>query len=320
MGTLGRFLQEAREARGIDLRDAAQQTRISINYLKALENEDFAKLPGEVFVKGFLKNYGRFLNLDDAELMKRYADLKPKPQPQPQTQLQPSTPSSGMARVEKTVQPAESTGRKETPIEPFVWGAVIFVSLLVFLFTSLPSRHAKTPQQAAPSLPSSAASLDTAPTQTAQPDKLYLEVAALEDTWLLVRTDASPQKKAVLKRGENLIWSADERFLLSYGRVGSVKLLLNGEELVVKGTKETAVRDLVITRAGIVNQPAPPRVPQAAKPKSKPAEPAEPQAQPQQQQPRVSTGPAAVVPAQPATPPVAAPAAPAPAAPPVPAQ
>ena len=34
-----------------DLRDAAQQTRISINYLKALEDEDFSKVPGEVSVR-----------------------------------------------------------------------------------------------------------------------------------------------------------------------------------------------------------------------------------------------------------------------------
>ena len=77
MGTLGRYLQDARVAKELDLRDAAQQTRISIQYLKALENDDFSKLPGEVFVKGFLKNYSRFLNLDETEVMKRYAELKP---------------------------------------------------------------------------------------------------------------------------------------------------------------------------------------------------------------------------------------------------
>ncbi len=43
MGTLGQYLRSAREARGIDLRDAAQQTRISFNYLKALEEEDFSQ-------------------------------------------------------------------------------------------------------------------------------------------------------------------------------------------------------------------------------------------------------------------------------------
>ncbi len=103
----------------------------------------------------------------------------------------------------------------------------------------------------------------------AKPEKLYLEVVAAEDTWLLVRTDTSPQKKAVLKKGESLIWSADDRFILSYGRVNAVKLLLNGEELTVQGGKDTPVRDLAITRTGIVNQPVPAKQPQPARPKPK---------------------------------------------------
>ena len=76
MGTLGQYLRNAREARGIALRDAAQQTRIRFNYLKALEEEDFARLPGEVFVKGFLKNYGKFLHLEEFEVMKKYAESR----------------------------------------------------------------------------------------------------------------------------------------------------------------------------------------------------------------------------------------------------
>ncbi|HSB32914.1 MAG TPA: helix-turn-helix domain-containing protein, partial [Nitrospirota bacterium] len=81
MGTLGKYLHDAREARGIDLRDAAQQTRISLQYLRALEEENFEKLPGDVFVRGFLKNYARFLRLDETEVMKQYAEMVQKPVP-----------------------------------------------------------------------------------------------------------------------------------------------------------------------------------------------------------------------------------------------
>jgi hypothetical protein len=88
----------------------------------------------------------------------------------------------------------------------------------------------------------------------AKPEKLYLEIVALEDVWLLVRIDSSPQKKDVLKKGEHVTWSADERFLLSYGSIGAVKLLLNGRELAVTGPKNAVVRDLTITAAGVINQ------------------------------------------------------------------
>jgi hypothetical protein len=92
------------------------------------------------------------------------------------------------------------------------------------------------------------------PALTVKSDKLYLEVIALENTWLLVRTDTSPQKKAVLNKGESLIWSADERFLLSYSSAGAIKLLLNGQELTVNEPKNAVIRDLVITAAGIENR------------------------------------------------------------------
>jgi len=266
MATLGQYLLNARLAKDIDLRDAAQQTRISIQYLRALENEDFSKLPGEVFVKGFLRNYGRFLNLDESEVMKKYAQLKPQPAP----------PSAPAPNADNAVVAGEHETPKETPIEPFVWGAVILILLLVFLFSSLPSRPSKNIQQPAGSTVPAVLSRETASAQGVKQEKLYLEVVAIEDTWLLVRTDDSPQKKAVLKRGESLTWSADERFLLSYGRTGALKLVLNGGELTVNGMKETLVRDLVITRAGVLNQPAPVRQARPMKPK--------PAAQPQQVQ------------------------------------
>lgn len=278
MGTLGQYLLNARLAKDIDLRDAAQQTRISIQYLRALENEDFSKLPGEVFVKGFLRNYGRFLNLDESEVMKKYAELKPQPAP----------PSAPALSAVNTVVPEERETPKETPIEPFVWGAVIVILLLVFLFSSLPSRRSKNIQQPAdsPSTAPAVLSQETVSAQSVRQEKLYLEVTAIEDTWILVRTDDSPQKKAVLKRGESLTWSADQRYLLSYGRIGALKLVLNGVELAVNGTKETVVRDLVITRAGVLNQPAPVRQARPIKPKPA-AQPQVQQAQEQKVQPQI---------------------------------
>lgn len=269
MGTLGEYLRSAREAKGIDLRDAAQQTRISFNYLKALEEEDFIKLPGEVFVKGFLKNYSKFLKLDEAETLRRYAEFKPVVQ----------SPAAAPIPENNAPDPAEEP-RSKTPLEPFIWGGAILIALLAFLFISMPGRHSGNVGLHEENHISS--SLSTTVTGTSSPQavnsgKIYLEIVALEDTWLLVRTDTSPQKKAVLTKGESLIWSADERFLLSYANAASVKLLLNGEELSVKGTRETPVRDLAVTRTGLVSQPAPIKQQAPTRPKPRPA--AQPQAE-----------------------------------------
>jgi transcriptional regulator with XRE-family HTH domain len=241
MGTLGQYLRGAREARGIDLREAAQQTRISFNYLKALEEEDFSRLPGEVFVKGFLKNYGKFLRLDEFEVLKRFEELRPV-----------KSAAGIVAEKEPAVAGIKQKTPKVTRVEPFLWGAGIVIALVLFVFTALPDRQKRDTQKTVTLM--STSQTNTIPSPMPQTDKLYLEVVALEDTWLLVRTDNSPQKKAVLKKDESLIWSADERFLLSYGSAGALKLILNGRELTVNEPANTVVRDLAIIASGIVNR------------------------------------------------------------------
>lgn len=257
MGTLGQFLRGARETRGIDLREAAQQTRIGVAYLKALEEEDFSRLPGEVFVKGFLKNYGKFLRLNEAEVIKKYEELR----------LQRSAPGV-VAEKEPAAASSEQKPSQRNLIEPLIWGTGIVIALILFLLTAFPDRQAKELHQ--PATPVTTGQTISVPAPVAQPEKLYLEVVALENTWLLVRTDNSPQKKALLKKGESLIWSADERFLLSYGSAGALKLMLNGRELTVTEPKNTVVRDLVVIASGLETKKVQPEQARPAKPRKKP--------------------------------------------------
>lgn len=300
MGTLGQYLSRAREMKGFDLHDAAQQTRISIQYLRALEQEDFAKLPGEVFVRGFLKNYARFLGLPEEEVLTRYAEWR-------QTATG-ATAAAAPTQVAVEQAPVPQTREKpaKVSLEPWLWGTAIFVSIIGFLFMARPEKQ---PEPVAP-LEEHAAVLHSdvtgsAPEPEAKPEKLYLQIVALEDVWLLVRTDSGPQKKAVLKKDENVVWIADERFLLSYGSVGAAKLLLNGEELIVTGQKNEVVRDLEITAAGITSAKAAPVVPKVSKPRQqllpKPATPPAGQATGTQPVPQPQTQePAVPVPASPA--------------------
>ncbi|HUI45077.1 MAG TPA: RodZ domain-containing protein [Nitrospirota bacterium] len=266
MGTLGKYLQDARLARGIDLREAAQQTRISVQYLKALEAEDFSKLPGEVFVKGFLKNYGKFLQLDEPEILKRYAEIQ-------QTRPPVASPAQAVPVAAAPVKEEEVHHvPSKFPLEPVLWAAGIAVILVLFFFSAFPrpQQHVKETPTGAPPPAAGFGELSSAPGTTSRPEKLYLEVVALENTWILIRTDSSPQKKAILNKGESLIWSADERFLLSYGSASDLKLVLNGKELTVDEPKNTVVRDMVITSSGIVSRKIQVQNPATSKTKRKP--------------------------------------------------
>lgn len=61
---LGVVLREARERKGVTLADAQQATKIRLSFLQALENEDFSVLPPPFYIRGFIKTYAVYLNLD----------------------------------------------------------------------------------------------------------------------------------------------------------------------------------------------------------------------------------------------------------------
>ena len=72
MDELGLILQEARENKGLTLEQVQEETRINATYLSALENGEYVTLPSPVHVRGFLRNYARFLDLDPQPLLERY--------------------------------------------------------------------------------------------------------------------------------------------------------------------------------------------------------------------------------------------------------
>ena len=66
MQTLGERLQEARQRLGVTLREAAEFTKIRTDYLQAMEANQFESIPlAEVYKRGFVKVYARYLRLDD---------------------------------------------------------------------------------------------------------------------------------------------------------------------------------------------------------------------------------------------------------------
>jgi cytoskeletal protein RodZ len=69
MRTIGQLLKETREAKLYTLDEVEKHTKIRKELLKALEEDDYSKLPPLTFIQGFVKNYGKFLGLDSSKLM-----------------------------------------------------------------------------------------------------------------------------------------------------------------------------------------------------------------------------------------------------------
>lgn len=67
MSGFGDKLRREREMRGVSLEEIAESTKIGTRSLRALEDEDFEKLPGGIFNRGFVRAYSRFLGLDEEQ-------------------------------------------------------------------------------------------------------------------------------------------------------------------------------------------------------------------------------------------------------------
>jgi len=73
MDELGHILREARETKGLALKEVQEEIRINTRFLEALESGDYQALPTPAHVRGFLRNYARFLGLDPQPLLDRFS-------------------------------------------------------------------------------------------------------------------------------------------------------------------------------------------------------------------------------------------------------
>lgn len=79
---IGEELKRKREEMGLSINDIENKIKIKATYIEAMENENFDKLPGRVYVKGFIRNYAKFLGLDHnlylEEINKHFQDDAPE--------------------------------------------------------------------------------------------------------------------------------------------------------------------------------------------------------------------------------------------------
>jgi cytoskeletal protein RodZ len=72
MESIGQYLRRSRQDRSMSVEEVSRSTRIPVASLERLENDQFDDLPGEVFVRGFLRAYARAVGVAAEEVLARY--------------------------------------------------------------------------------------------------------------------------------------------------------------------------------------------------------------------------------------------------------
>jgi len=74
MSDLGARLKTARQSRGINLRDIEAKTKISVSALEALERHDYAKLPGGIFSRAFVRAYALAVGIEPESAVQEFVE------------------------------------------------------------------------------------------------------------------------------------------------------------------------------------------------------------------------------------------------------
>jgi transcriptional regulator with XRE-family HTH domain len=119
MTNLGDMLREAREARGLSWEEVERATHIRLKYLEALENNRFQELPGDVYTRGFLRNYSIFLELPYADVIAAYeATLNPTAKRALRPAVATAAGSAPAPRADVAPRSIESGARPMRPSRP----------------------------------------------------------------------------------------------------------------------------------------------------------------------------------------------------------
>lgn len=246
---VGQYLKSVRESRGLKLEDASQVTKIGKNYLVAIEEGEFEKLPNVAYIKGFLRLYAGYLSLSGDEVVARYErELAPAAKPQ----AEPSQPHPGMENVEKAK--LANHGRWMIP------ALLLVLVVLAALFYSDGEQPPPPPQPAPPApVPAPVMAPMTAPVQkqvssarrepltepapegprSAAPagkqEGVVLKLRFNRDSWLSITIDDSISQRYDLKAGDIIEWKGQRSFSLELGDGGAVEGEFNGRPLKALG-------------------------------------------------------------------------------------
>ena len=143
MTSLSELLRSAREAHGLSYDEVARATRIRAKYVEALEEGRFAELPGEVYTRGFLRNYALYLGLSYADVLAAYEaavnggrNRPSRPVPVPLAAAAVAAPARPRGRLDASSEHPVSPTPVDTRLRyPPSWN-VVSVLVIVILIAS----------------------------------------------------------------------------------------------------------------------------------------------------------------------------------------
>lgn len=136
MADIGDKLRSAREAKGLSIEDIEKATKIQSRYLTAIEDDDFDKLPGDFYVRAFIRQYAQVVGLDGKKLLSEYQEDVPESKPDEYVEDSIDNKSE---EVKKTTDNKKNLWKNYLPKIAIGLGIIIVVLIGYVLYARLSS-------------------------------------------------------------------------------------------------------------------------------------------------------------------------------------
>jgi cytoskeletal protein RodZ len=185
MESIGQRFKTARERKRVSLSQAAAKTRIKVQVLEAMEQDDFSKIPALTYSRGFIRMYAEFLGLEGGPLVQEFnalqggkgRDAQPaakKPEPKAAAPVERPPESAPDAPAESpSSQPSIQVSTASLRRAGYLVGAVVILIVAISLFardTGKKAPREETPKTVAPKRDLSAL--------VAEPSEPYVDLSA----------------------------------------------------------------------------------------------------------------------------------------------
>jgi len=219
MDTPGKLLKAEREKQQKSLEELANALRIRQDFLEAVENGNYGIIPGEVFVKGYIRAYADYLGLNSDYILKLYRKQTAKTAP-----------------VESK---ADIANKRKFPVYKavLIFAGSILIAVFLFIFINHKDEEPVGQSVAEPVVEQPEVIEEPKIIPEEKQEEITLEITATEPTWILVAADGGSPAERMLYPGDTVSLKAAETFSVKIGNAAGVKLVFNGRSMDNLGSR-----------------------------------------------------------------------------------
>ena len=233
MDDFGGKLRQARERRGISLRQIASSTKIAAAALEALEKNDVSKLPGGIFSRAFVRSYAVEVGLDPDDTVREFLD---------RFNQDPAPSSTAAAAAILPEEERQFEHRQRRAIKVLAIGAGL---LAILIAVSYVVWRGRTPGSVSAQTPPTATAVEPAPAPVPQPaplpaadaappvapppaGELTIEVHPVAACWVSLTVDGRKLFGRVMQAGEREKQIVQREAIVEIGDAGAFAYSVNG--------------------------------------------------------------------------------------------